>query len=213
MTPLLVTLPIRTKSPNRSFIASMGARMAQAAETRAHKSAAHLAVSGHLRARGLQVADLEPVLVVLTRISAGRLDFGNLVASMKGVQDGVCLALGLDDGPRDEHRLRIDYRQRKGPRSAPAVEVFVGRDERRALLPGSMVGASRLLRGRELVRGELSGRRAGGLAQRAAMALSLSIGKTTDVDAQQAVVPVVAEGSIERDADGRPLRLYLGGRR
>ncbi len=63
--------------------------------------------------------------VHLTRIAPRRLDAGNNAASMKAVQDGICDALGIDDG---DPRIGWEYHQRKAmagePKEGVLVEVF-----------------------------------------------------------------------------------------
>ena len=54
-----------------------------------------------------------PIQVTLTRIGAKRLDTDNLAGSLKGVQDGVALALGIDDGdPRIAWRYQQECRRK-----------------------------------------------------------------------------------------------------
>ena len=122
---ICLRLPIRTRSPNRSFTLSVGGRMAQASRAKKHKELAALALGAHLRARGLSGADFVPVRVRLIRVSAGVLDDDNLVASLKATRDGIAKALGIDDG--DRARLRFAYGQRKGPKGAYEVECLIER--------------------------------------------------------------------------------------
>lgn len=125
---ILVVLPIRTESPNRVRGLTRGARMGIAKKAKVHKSAAALAVAAHVRARSLTGAVLAPVVVKLTRISAGRLDTDNLASALKATRDGVALALGIDDG--DVDRIRFVYAQRKGKRREYGVEVLIEHEAR-----------------------------------------------------------------------------------
>lgn len=51
----------------------------------------------------------KPWRITLTRYGAQRMDPGNLSASMKGPQDGLCDAIGIDDGDATHE---WDYRQK-----------------------------------------------------------------------------------------------------
>lgn len=129
MTPgIKVVLPIRTESPNRVRGLTRGARMGIAAKVKAQKSVAALAVGAHLRARSLTGPALAPVVVKLTRVSAGTLDTDNLASALKATRDGVARALGIDDG--DVGRLRFVYAQRRGKRREYAVEVLIEHEAR-----------------------------------------------------------------------------------
>ncbi len=120
------TLPVKTKSKNRSWVASMQGRMAEAGLTKNHRALAKQAAGGHLNSRGLKGSDFVPVVVTLTRISAGTLDDDNLIASMKGLRDGLADALAINDA--DVGRLRFAYLQRKGRPREYGVEVLIERD-------------------------------------------------------------------------------------
>ena len=48
--------------------------------------------------------------ITLRRVAPRRLDTGNLPAALKHVQDGVCDALGIDDG---DQAIEWRYDQRK----------------------------------------------------------------------------------------------------
>lgn len=54
----------------------------------------------------------QPWRIELGRYGVRRLDTGNLAASMKHVQDGLCDALGIDDGD-EAHRWQYGQQQRK----------------------------------------------------------------------------------------------------
>lgn len=118
-----IVLPIKTKSPNTSHAMTRGQAMALGAMRKRHHELAQLAVASHLRSRGLTGADFVPVLVTMTRVSAGSLDRDNLVAALKWCRDGVAEALGIDDG--DEARLRFVCDQRPGPKKVYQVEILI----------------------------------------------------------------------------------------
>jgi hypothetical protein len=65
----------------------------------------------------------KPTRITLTRINRTRhrLDVGNLAVSMKAVQDGVCDALGIDDG---DPAIEWGYRQEQGEAYGVKVEVW-----------------------------------------------------------------------------------------
>ena len=63
----------------------------------------------------------KPWRITLTRIGKRRLDTGNNPGSMKHVQDGICDALGIDDG--DEAHDWI-YHQRIEKQYAVEVEIL-----------------------------------------------------------------------------------------
>jgi len=63
-----------------------------------------------------------PCIVTLTRLSAGTLDFDNLVGSQKGTRDGVADALGVaDNHPGIEWR----YAQERCPRGSYGVRIEI----------------------------------------------------------------------------------------
>lgn len=61
-----------------------------------------------------------PTSIRMTRVSPRRLDQGNVAAALKAVQDGVCDALGVDDGHPDVAWM---YDQKKG--KPQSVEVTI----------------------------------------------------------------------------------------
>lgn len=63
-----------------------------------------------------------PVVVTMTRISAGELDYDGLVSSLKAVRDAAAESLGLPND-KDETKVRFVYRQRLGKKRQYAVEV------------------------------------------------------------------------------------------
>ena len=122
---ILVELPIVTKSPNKGTFSRAGA-MARHAENAAHRDLARAQTLRMMGLAKLTARDLVPAVVTLTRISAGHLDgHDNLRAALKRVVDGVCRALGVDDG--DEERVEFRYEQRKGPRMKSGVHVLIER--------------------------------------------------------------------------------------
>jgi hypothetical protein len=60
--------------------------------------------------------------ITLTRIAPRKLDDGNNSVSMKHAQDGLCDALGIDDG---DEILSWVYAQRRGKAKEYAVEVQI----------------------------------------------------------------------------------------
>ena len=63
-----------------------------------------------------------PAEITMTRIAPRRLDDVNLLSSIKAVQDGVCDALGIDDG---DQAITWHYEQRKGGVRECPVEVRI----------------------------------------------------------------------------------------
>jgi hypothetical protein len=104
---ICVVLPIRVVSEanQREHWAKKASR------AKAQRSIVRLAVGAHLRSRSLHGSALAPVVVSFTRIGPRKLDMDNLAGSFKHVQDGVCDALGIDDG--DEARIRFRYGQER----------------------------------------------------------------------------------------------------
>ena len=129
---ILVVLPLRTRNPLNQPTGNTRVAGIMRSRARAQqRGVARLAVAAALHARGLTGAQLVPVRVTVTRISAGRLDpHDGLGAACKGAIDGIAEALGIDDG--DEARIRFVLRQRKGPPKHYAVEVLIEHDERSA---------------------------------------------------------------------------------
>ena len=56
-----------------------------------------------------------PIVIKFVRVGKRRLDDDNLASGFKAVRDGVCDALGIDDGSED---LRFHYAQAIGDYSA-----------------------------------------------------------------------------------------------
>ena len=105
-----VLLPIRTKSPNGQH--------------------GHWSVTASRRKKERAIAKLLcpkvplPCVVKLTRLSAGTLDFDNLVSSCKGIRDGCADKLGVAD---NDPRIEFSYGQVKGKRGEFGVFVQVER--------------------------------------------------------------------------------------
>ena len=108
MTVATVLLPLKTVSEMnvRTHWASRAKRMKSARRT-----AAALCPRSPL-----------PVVVTLTRYSAGTLDDDNLRSALKGARDGCADALGCDDA---DPRLRFEYAQEKCKRGHFGVRVTV----------------------------------------------------------------------------------------
>jgi hypothetical protein len=124
---ILVELPIKTKSLNKGVFSRAGA-MAQHAENAAHRDRARAETLRMMGLAKLTAKDLLPAKVTLTRISAGKLDgHDNVRGALKRVVDGICKALGVDDG--DEESVIFEYAQRQGPRGKHKVEVLIARRE------------------------------------------------------------------------------------
>ena len=122
---ILVDLPIATKSPNRIRGFSRGAMMGIHAERARVRDLARALTLRMMGLAKLTSADLVPARVTFTRISAGTLDLDNCIASLKNCQDGVCKAIGVDDG--DRAAVEFKYEQRKGKKGQPAVHVLIER--------------------------------------------------------------------------------------
>ena len=126
--PLLVVLPIRTKNasnmrvPN-SRVAAIAIRAGDAKQ----RDEARKVVEKSLERRREFGPPLPqpPFVVTLTRLSPGSLDDGGIVSSLKRIEDGVALALGVDDGDRE--RVLFRFFQRKCDRGAGGVEVLIER--------------------------------------------------------------------------------------
>lgn len=112
---MIAIAPVRTLSPNRTSGEHWGARSARAAKQVDTVYYACLGASGRRPAL--------PVVVTLTRLSAGALDgHDNLRASLKHVVDGVARYLKVDDAdPRVEWR----YAQQTTKRGQYAVEIRI----------------------------------------------------------------------------------------
>ena len=125
---LAFVVPIKTTNPlNGSGGTTRGARMAAARRGKQHREAARLCTLEALR---LGLLPVLPLTVTLTRLSAGTLDaFDGLPASLKRVVDGICDALGVDDG--DAEKIRFVARQEKcAPKTfGVRVEISKGGEE------------------------------------------------------------------------------------
>lgn len=105
-----VEIPVRTVSEmnQRDHWAKRHRRLKK------HKAAAFWLVNSTPRPK-------PPVTIVLTRIGKKLLDPDNLAGSFKGVQDGVAMALGVDDG--DSEKVKWDYRQEIGKKYAVVARI------------------------------------------------------------------------------------------
>ncbi|MEO7938722.1 MAG: hypothetical protein ABIR55_08870 [Burkholderiaceae bacterium] len=63
-----------------------------------------------------------PVVITLTRVSAGTLDDDNLRGALKGVRDGCADKFGIPD---NDPRIRWEYAQEKGARGTYGVRIEV----------------------------------------------------------------------------------------
>jgi hypothetical protein len=97
-----VTLPLRTKNPNNNR------EHWRVVWRRSQKEREQTLM--FVRAAVLRHGIKLPVLVTLTRISAGELDDDNLRSSGKSVRDGVADVFGIPD---NDPRIRFAYAQEK----------------------------------------------------------------------------------------------------
>lgn len=101
MSPITVRLPLKTESLN--FLLKMHFR------SRAKMTKMHRAYAKHaLRAKAFPSSITLPVVVTMTRHSAGTLDDDNLHGALKAVRDGVSDWLHLDDA---DPRVTFVYEQ------------------------------------------------------------------------------------------------------
>lgn len=94
-------------------------RFVRAKRTKAERETARLIVRDIVRDASMQ--KLREVKMV--RHGNRLLDPGNLPVSMKGVQDGLCDALGIDDGPWQKTGIRWEYDQKQVKRESTGVMV------------------------------------------------------------------------------------------
>lgn len=128
---ILITIDgLKTTPPNAGSLRVMspGARMGYVKKARDQVERVRLEVRAALARRQLKATDLEPILVTLTRVSAGQTDDDGNIGALKHVQDGVARELGIDDG--DTARLRFAYRQERGDRGHYAVTILIEQDAR-----------------------------------------------------------------------------------
>ena len=113
MSELVIVLPIHTRSE-----ANLREHWAKKAHrTRAQRHSAFCIMKTKLGAELIPPAE-----ITITRIAPRRLDDVNLLSSIKAVQDGVCDALGIDDG---DPAITWHYSQLKGQPKEYAVEVRI----------------------------------------------------------------------------------------
>lgn len=111
MTPLVVTIPLRTK--NSLNVREHWAKRALRAKH--HRATVGFILRAYLRNAGIG----PPCVVTLTRTGPKRMDDDGLSAALKAVRDGVADALGIDDG---SDAVEWRYAQTKGK---PGVEIRV----------------------------------------------------------------------------------------
>ena len=112
MSELVIVFPIHTRS--EANLREHWAKKAQ--RVRAQRNAAFLMLwASEITIRG-------STEITITRIAPRRLDDVNLLSSIKAVQDGVCDALGIDDG---DPAITWHYSQLKGKPKEYAVEVRI----------------------------------------------------------------------------------------
>lgn len=86
----------------------------------AQKKAMYWPLMKHLP-RGTPIA--LPVLVTLTRVSAGVMDDDGLANSLKHVRDAIAKYLGIDDG--DTQKIGFRYLQERGKKGVRLVRVKI----------------------------------------------------------------------------------------
>ena len=114
-----LTLPLKTVSEMnvRTHWAVRAKRMKE------HRFCAKSAVAGVAKTAlppFMEWPDMLPLVVVLTRYSAGRLDDDNLRSALKGVRDGVAEAIGINDA---DARVSYHYQQERCQRNSYAVGI------------------------------------------------------------------------------------------
>lgn len=110
-------MPIRTPSAANQRLH----HMEKARQNKQQRADAMILSRTHL---GTVMAEF-PILIRLTRISPGMvaMDDDNLPRALKAVRDGICDALGIDDG--DVAKIRFEYEQKfKLKRWAVVVTIF-----------------------------------------------------------------------------------------
>lgn len=111
------SVPIRTVSEmNASSPGSWRPRFKRA---KAHKLAVERCAGAYLERGNITF----PVVVRLTRLSAGTLDDDNLRSALKACRDAMATWLRVDDG--DTSRVRFQYAQEPCKRGQYAVNVTV----------------------------------------------------------------------------------------
>lgn len=115
----MILFPIRTVS--RANVREH--RWARISRTKAERETALLIARNHLIMHNIRVAKVTQIRMV--RLGVKLLDDDNLPGAMKAVQDGLCRALGVDDGPRALTGIRWEYGQRQVKREYTGVEAVV----------------------------------------------------------------------------------------
>jgi hypothetical protein len=125
VTPIVFLVGVKTKNPlNGGMGNSRLAAIVRAGERAKHRESARRCTVAALHMARVHAADLLPVEVLLTRLSAGHMDDDGLAASQKGVRDGIAEALGVDDG---SSVIRFRYAQERAPRGTFSVRVRIER--------------------------------------------------------------------------------------
>lgn len=122
---LLFLIPVRTVSE-----ANMREHWAvKARRKRDHTQTSMLVARSQLAKAGVQASGWVPltlanggIRITMTRLGVRALDTDNLAGALKGVQDGIAKALGVDDG---DPRLEWVYRQEKGSKRSFGVVVEI----------------------------------------------------------------------------------------
>ena len=109
-----ITLPIRTVSEANS----RECWQAKARRSQEQRQAAYLITTSEMH--GIDVDEItRPIVIKFVRVGKRNLDGDNLSRSFKAIRDGVCEAIGIDDGAEC---LRFVYAQKRGDYG---VEVFI----------------------------------------------------------------------------------------
>ena len=124
MRTTIIFLPINTVS--RSNVRMN--RFVLAKRTKSEREAAMLITRDGVSSCGLPTGK-QIRGISMVRYGVRLLDTGNLPGSMKAVQDGVCDALGIDDGPWQRTGIRWSYDQKRVKRENAGVEVTIESEE------------------------------------------------------------------------------------
>lgn len=112
---IVFTLPIRTYSESNQRLHWA----VKAQRVKEQRGQAKLLTLVAVRSTGKPLP-AQPWRITLTRIGKRRLDTGNNPGAMKAVQDGLCDALGIDDGDEAHDWL---YKQRIEKQYAVEVRI------------------------------------------------------------------------------------------
>lgn len=90
---------------------------------RAERTATERLAARTLTRRALDGADMaQPYTCTITRIGPGKADRSNLFVMCKGLEDGICDALGVNDG--DESAWTLTTRQEKPPKGSKGIDRY-----------------------------------------------------------------------------------------